>query len=308
MTRWSWLAVGLLVALCATCMLLVVGALILLPPEVPILGPGVSTTPQPHPSNTPTLRPSAIPQAATPIPISLHPLSLIASRGHRSEGGNYFIVEGQIKNISAQALSDVLAVATVYDASHQFITYDDALVDFTTLLPGQVSPFSVMIDYNPAIEYYQIEFASLLGDPIPHSDDRPEATTDGAYLSCAKAMLGILDEIFPTLEEQVDFAIQDPGAGEIICSFMPVWFGAIDVASEDYARCEEPEDATLGEARTAIANCLVSLNSVFTYIGDYCGVIDLPGDNLSLAKISLTDASFQWADAWQHISDYENAQ
>jgi hypothetical protein len=50
-------------------------------------------------------------------------------------------------------LEDVVAVVTVLDSNHKFITYDEALIEYTTLLPGQISPFSVYIDDNPAIEW-----------------------------------------------------------------------------------------------------------------------------------------------------------
>jgi hypothetical protein len=90
-----------------------------------------------------------------------------------SESYGYFIVEGQVKNTSGSSLDNVVAVVTVYDANKRFITYDEALIDYTPILAGQTSPFSVYVDYNPAIEWYDVEFKHLLGGTIPCRDERP---------------------------------------------------------------------------------------------------------------------------------------
>ena len=121
-------------------------------------------TPTRHPTSTPT-RVRATP---TPRPPQ-HKLALVSMRGSPSYG--YFIVEGQVKNISGSSLDNVVAVVTVYDGNHRFITYDEALIDYTPILAGQTSPFSVYVDYNPAIEWYDVEFKYLLGGTIPWRDD-----------------------------------------------------------------------------------------------------------------------------------------
>ena len=122
-------------------------------------------------TSTPYATPTATRVRATPTPRPpQYKLSLISMRGSESYG--YFIVEGQVRNVSGSSLDDVLAVATVYDANHRFITYGEALIDYTPILAGQTSPFSVYVDYNPAIEWYDIEFKYLLGGTIAYRDDR----------------------------------------------------------------------------------------------------------------------------------------
>jgi hypothetical protein len=142
------------------------------PPEVPKplvesdeakQSPVVTPTPYPTPTAT------AVRPTATPRPPQ-YSLALLSMRGSESYG--FFIVEGQVKNISGSSLDDVVAVVTVYDANKEFITYDEALIEYTTILAGQTSPFSVYVDYNPAIEWYDVEFKYLLDGTIPCRDDR----------------------------------------------------------------------------------------------------------------------------------------
>ncbi len=102
-------------------------------------------------------------------------LSLLSVQTSRSPGGGYFVVEGEVKNISSIPLDDVVAVVTVYDGNRNFIASDTALIEYTTLLPGQTSPFEVMVDYNPKMEYYKVEFKHLLGGIIQtRRDDRSD--------------------------------------------------------------------------------------------------------------------------------------
>lgn len=112
--------------------------------------------------------------AATPKP--KWELAWLSSRDYQSDGGGYSIFEGEVKNLTGSALEDIVAIVSVYDESGSFITSDHALIEYTTLLPGQVSPYEVMVDYNPEISRYIVEFATFLGQPILTRDDVPEPT------------------------------------------------------------------------------------------------------------------------------------
>ncbi|MFQ6002153.1 MAG: tetratricopeptide repeat protein [Candidatus Zixiibacteriota bacterium] len=80
--------------------------------------------------------------------------------------GDFVVAEGLVKNISEEKLENVVAVFSVYDANGEFITSDNALIEYDPLLPGQTSPFKVMIKYNPAIEKAEIGFKHLSGESI----------------------------------------------------------------------------------------------------------------------------------------------
>jgi hypothetical protein len=100
------------------------------------------------------------------------PLALLSSRGYESTSGGYHYVEGQVKNLSAESLSRVAAQVTWFTRDDQFITSDDALIDFDPLLPGQTSSFKTITRSNPAMSRYSVEFKRILGGAIPFRDDR----------------------------------------------------------------------------------------------------------------------------------------
>jgi hypothetical protein len=89
------------------------------------------TSPTPGPSSTATSSTPSVPAAASaPAPEPTYELTLISSRGYESEGGEYHIVEGQVRNVSSQPLKNVTAVATWFDKDGGFIKSDDALIDY----------------------------------------------------------------------------------------------------------------------------------------------------------------------------------
>lgn len=98
-------------------------------------------------------------------------LALLSSRGYESDGGNYHIVEGEVRNLSSKPMRQVTAVASWYDKSGMFITSDNALIEFDPLLPGQSSPFKTMSRTNPEMSRYAVEFKYLYGASI-RTDDR----------------------------------------------------------------------------------------------------------------------------------------
>ena len=251
------------------------------------------------PSPTRRLSATSMPRPAQ------HRLALLAMRGHRSEGGNYFVVEGQVQNISSAPMESIVAVATVYDSSQSFITYDEALIDYTTLLPEQVSPFSVMVDYNPSIEYYEIAFASIGGEPVAYRDNRPEATPDGAFVKCAQEVMGLMDEVAPTLEEQIDYALADPSAGRIVCSFVPLWREAFATAFEHYEDCGTPSDPGLEQAALSISTYRGNVDAALRQVEGYCGLKPPVLGGLGAARAAMGRAKSAAGEAWGILLSYD---
>lgn len=107
---------------------------------------------------------------ATPPPAPTAKLALLSARGYDEYG--YHIVEGQVRNISGESLKSVAVKATWYDKDDQFITSDDALIDYNPILPGQTSPFKTMTRTNPAMSKYSVEFKYLFGGVIATDDLR----------------------------------------------------------------------------------------------------------------------------------------
>jgi hypothetical protein len=56
--------------------------------------------------------------------------------------------------------------------SSLFISSDDALIEYNPLLPGQSSPFKVMVRFNPAMKTYRVHFKDVLGRVIDYEDRR----------------------------------------------------------------------------------------------------------------------------------------
>jgi hypothetical protein len=115
--------------------------------------------------STPTTTPAA---TATPSPS----LALVSARGYESDSGGFHYVEGQVTNLTDKPLQSVAAVATWYDKNDQFITSDDALVNFNPLMPGQTSPFKTITRSNPLMAKFTIQFKRLLGGQLEMRDDR----------------------------------------------------------------------------------------------------------------------------------------
>jgi hypothetical protein len=99
-------------------------------------------------------------------------LAFLSSRGYESEGGGYYIVEGQVRNISGSSLKDIEAVASWYAADGTFITSDSAIIEYNPILPGQTSPFKAMSTANPKMAKYAVEFKLLFGPTVETVDQR----------------------------------------------------------------------------------------------------------------------------------------
>jgi hypothetical protein len=99
-------------------------------------------------------------------------LALLSRRGYRTEGSDFMIVEGRVRNISSDPLRNVEAVANWYSSDGSFISSGDALVEYDPVLPGQTSPFKVMTRANPEMHRFSVEFKTFAGTKIEVVDRR----------------------------------------------------------------------------------------------------------------------------------------
>ena len=79
---------------------------------------------------------------------------------------DYATVEGEVTNLSSRPLANVEAVASFRDSAGTFITSNDALIEYNPIMPGQASPFKVMVKYNPLMHRAQLNFKELMGGAI----------------------------------------------------------------------------------------------------------------------------------------------
>ncbi len=71
-------------------------------------------------------------------------LELLAFKS--TKDGDFGIAEGQVKNVSAAPLQDVVAIVSFMDEQGAVITTAETTIDATTLGAGEVSKFAVMTD------------------------------------------------------------------------------------------------------------------------------------------------------------------
>ncbi len=79
---------------------------------------------------------------------------------------DYFQIVGQVKNISGQSLKDVEALGTAYTKTGEFVNSSDSLIDYNPIMPGQTSPFKVMMTNNPQMSKCSIDFKHFWGANI----------------------------------------------------------------------------------------------------------------------------------------------
>jgi len=97
-------------------------------------------------------------------------VALLSMRGGQSDGGEYFVVKGIVKNVGEKSIDHLTALVNVYDKNGDLITYESALVEYVPLLPSQESPFTVGVRWNPAIHTYAVTFKRLMGGQIAMDD------------------------------------------------------------------------------------------------------------------------------------------
>ena len=125
--------------------------------------------PAPAPAASQTA-PAAPSSAAEPLPLEL--LSL-----RHLQQAQTLTVTGLVQNPRAGApLSRVVATAFVFGPDGTFLSSSRAPLDFTTLGPGDESPFVVTVPVTGAVSRYRIGFRAEDGGVIAHVDKRaPDA-------------------------------------------------------------------------------------------------------------------------------------
>ena len=93
-------------------------------------------------------------------------LELISSNWTHEEDSSFAIVVGQVKNISMDSISQVQAVASFSDSKGNFISSQSTLIEFDPIVPDQISPFRVMVPWNPVMKQMKLDFKKLMGATI----------------------------------------------------------------------------------------------------------------------------------------------
>jgi hypothetical protein len=98
-------------------------------------------------------------------------LALVSSQKQQSDTGAYWYVEGQVKNLSHESLSNVRVFSTWFDENGSPLATDNALIDSALLLPGRTSTFKTMTRATPDMAAFRVEFRLGMGEAILTRDD-----------------------------------------------------------------------------------------------------------------------------------------
>jgi len=117
---------------------------------------------------------SAEPPASAAAPQNL-PLELLTLSHTTQPSG--LTISGTIYNPRGGApVSQVSAAAVLFGPDGNFLTSARAPVDFTTLRPGEESPFVITVPVAGVVARYRVGFRAADGSVIAHVDRRADAT------------------------------------------------------------------------------------------------------------------------------------
>jgi hypothetical protein len=71
--------------------------------------------------------------------------------------------EGGVRNVSDSSLSGVLAVIELLSEDSEVQAVSRAPIAFDPILPGQESPWSLTVSYNPELDHYRVSFSDHQG-------------------------------------------------------------------------------------------------------------------------------------------------
>lgn len=117
-----------------------------------------------------TAAPSAAAAASQAVPLELLTLSHTQQPAGLTISGTVYNPRG------ATPVSQVFAAAVLFGPDGNFLTSARAPLDFTTLRPGDESPFVVTIPVAGVVSRYRVGFRAADGSVIAHVDRRAGAT------------------------------------------------------------------------------------------------------------------------------------
>jgi hypothetical protein len=100
-----------------------------------------------------------------------HRLALESSYLRRTPSGAWNVI-GRAKNISDENLIDIWALIQLFDASEEFLTFEEVPMPVNPLPPGEASPFKVVFEGDLSVKRVSIAFKNSSGCPLPAVDRR----------------------------------------------------------------------------------------------------------------------------------------
>ena len=118
---------------------------------------------------------AALSSLAVNAPAATAPLELLSLQ-HTQEGST-LTVTGLVRNPrTGVAKAQIFAAAVLFGTDGNFLTSGRAALDFTSLAPGDESPFVIAVPVNGTVARYRVGFRAPDGSVIAHVDRRAEST------------------------------------------------------------------------------------------------------------------------------------
>lgn len=110
--------------------------------------------------------------ASIAAPAAARPLGLVSLRHEQAADGS-LVISGVVRNPpDSIGREKLFAAASLIDAAGALVATARAPLDFTTLAPGDESPFVVRIAAAEGVARYRIGFRDAEGAAVPHVDRR----------------------------------------------------------------------------------------------------------------------------------------
>jgi hypothetical protein len=117
---------------------------------------------------------------ALPAAVPAAPLELLSLK-HTQESGT-LTVSGSVRNPrTGVPQAQVFATAVLFGPDGNFLTSGRAALDFTSLAPGDESPFVIAVPVNGTVARYRVGFRAPDGSVIAHVDRRADSTAAGQH-------------------------------------------------------------------------------------------------------------------------------
>jgi hypothetical protein len=97
-------------------------------------------------------------------------VELLSIRSERSSS-SHIRLYGEIQNISAEPLNDLLVVATFRDGEGVLIKSQEFVIDQSSIAPGGRAPFMAITTFNGDMAKYEVSFRTTYGRVVGHIDN-----------------------------------------------------------------------------------------------------------------------------------------
>jgi hypothetical protein len=98
---------------------------------------------------------------------------LVVSSWNCAIDGSFANVRGEVKNASGSPIKSLGLVVSLRTADGTFVSSTNGSTEYDVILPGQTSPFDILVRFNPAVRKVDLSLKNEDGEVVefsgPHS-------------------------------------------------------------------------------------------------------------------------------------------